>query len=36
MGREMSSFTSSRVSVTLGWIATAIMGFAAAMMFIPS
>jgi len=32
----MGRFTSSRVVVMLGWIATAIMGFAAAMMFIPS
>jgi hypothetical protein len=32
----MSRFTSSRVIVVLGWIATVIMGFAAAMMFIPS
>ena len=32
----MGRFTSSRVIVMLGWIATAIMGFAAAAMFIPS
>jgi hypothetical protein len=31
----MGRFTSSRAIVTLGWIATAIMGVAAAMMFIP-
>ena len=32
----MGRFTSSRAIVTLGWIATAIMGIAAAMMLIPS
>jgi Mn2+/Fe2+ NRAMP family transporter len=31
----MGRFTSSRVIVALGWVATAIMGIAAAMMFIP-
>jgi Mn2+/Fe2+ NRAMP family transporter len=31
----MGRFTSSRAIVTLGWIATAIMGIAAAMMFLP-
>jgi Mn2+/Fe2+ NRAMP family transporter len=31
----MGRFTSSRAIVTLGWIATAIMGIAAAMMLIP-
>ena len=31
----MGRFTSSRVIVALGWIATAIMGIAAAMMFVP-
>jgi Mn2+/Fe2+ NRAMP family transporter len=31
----MGRFTSSRAIVTLGWIATAIMGIAAAMMFVP-
>ena len=32
----MGRFTSGRVIVALGWVATAIMGIAAAMMFIPS
>jgi len=32
----MGRFTSSRAIVMLGWIATAIMGIAAAIMFIPS
>jgi Mn2+/Fe2+ NRAMP family transporter len=32
----MGRFTSKRFIVVLGWIATAIMGIAAAMMFIPS
>jgi Mn2+/Fe2+ NRAMP family transporter len=32
----MGRFTSKRFIVVLGWIATAIMGLAAAMMFIPS
>jgi Mn2+/Fe2+ NRAMP family transporter len=32
----MGRFTSKRFIVVLGWIATAIMGMAAAMMFIPS
>jgi NRAMP (natural resistance-associated macrophage protein)-like metal ion transporter len=32
----MGSFVSRRFIVALGWIATAIMGFAAAMMFMPS
>jgi Mn2+/Fe2+ NRAMP family transporter len=31
----MGAFTSSRPIVTLGWIGTAVMGFAAALMFIP-
>jgi Mn2+/Fe2+ NRAMP family transporter len=31
----MGRFTSRRAIVTLGWIATAIMGIAAAMMFLP-
>ena len=31
----MGAFTASRPIVVLGWIATAVMGLAAAMMFIP-